>query len=88
MTSAMANSGTAKSVSKGEKPRLGWIDAVKGLTISLVVMEHTTWGVMATLNERPEIFGDIADFAKPFRMPRRPISIASIWAGAALLMAS
>ena len=69
MTSAMANSGTAKSVSKGEKPRLGWIDAVKGLTISLVVMEHTTWGVMASMGVRPEIFGDLSDFAKPFRMP-------------------
>ena len=73
MTSVATDSGTAKPVSKqdsgAKKPRLGWIDAVKGLTISLVVMEHTTWGVMATLNERPEIFGDIADFAKPFRMP-------------------
>lgn len=69
MTSAMADSRTAKTVSKGEKPRLGWIDAVKGLTISLVVMEHTTWGVMATMSERPEIFGDLSDFAKPFRMP-------------------
>ncbi len=69
MTSAMADSGTANPVPKTEKSRLGWIDAVKGLTISLVVMEHTTWGVMATLGTQPEIFGEISDFAKPFRMP-------------------
>ena len=69
MTSAMADSGTASPVSKAEKSRLGWIDAVKGLTISLVVMEHTTWGVAATLGARPDIFGYISDFAVPFRMP-------------------
>ena len=69
MTSVATGNETAESAPKREKSRLGWVDAVKGLTISLVVMEHTTWGVMASLGTRPAIFGDISDFAQPFRMP-------------------
>ena len=69
MTSAMADSGTANPVPKTEKSRFGWIDAVKGLTISLVVMDHTTWGVAATLGTPPDVFSDISAFAQPFRMP-------------------
>ena len=69
MTSAMADSGTVPPVPKAEKSRLGWIDAVKGLTISLVVMDHTTWGVAAALGTPPDVFSDISAFAQPFRMP-------------------
>ncbi|MBO6634454.1 acyltransferase family protein [Parvibaculum sp.] len=51
------------------KSRIDWIDAVKGLTIILVVMEHTTFGVQGALGHLPPVFGAIAEFAKPFRMP-------------------
>ena len=51
------------------KQRIGWIDAAKGLTIILVVMEHTTFGVQNAVGHLPLVFGAIAEFAKPFRMP-------------------
>lgn len=51
------------------KHRIDWIDTVKGLTIALVVIEHTTYGVQASTHHLPEIFGPISEFAKPFRMP-------------------
>lgn len=51
------------------KQRIDWIDAAKGLTIILVVMEHTTFGVEIAVGQLPAIFGTIAEFAKPFRMP-------------------
>ncbi|PKQ09432.1 MAG: acyltransferase [Alphaproteobacteria bacterium HGW-Alphaproteobacteria-12] len=49
--------------------RIDWIDAVKGLTIILVVMEHTTFGVQNAIGHLPLVFGTLAEFAKPFRMP-------------------
>lgn len=51
------------------KSRIDWVDAVKGLTIILVVMEHTTFGVEAAIGHLPPLFGAMAEFAKPFRMP-------------------
>lgn len=51
------------------KSRIDWVDAVKGLTIILVVMEHTTFGVQNAIGYLPVLFGTIAEFAKPFRMP-------------------
>lgn len=51
------------------KSRIDWIDAAKGLTIILVVMEHTTFGVQNAIGHLPPVFGAIAEFAKPFRMP-------------------
>jgi uncharacterized membrane protein YcfT len=61
----MAVTGTP-SVSKS---RIDWVDAVKGLTIILVVMEHTTFGVQGAIGQLPSFFGAVAEFAKPFRMP-------------------
>lgn len=51
------------------KSRIDWVDAVKGLTIILVVMEHTTFGVQNAIGHLPVLFGAIAEYAKPFRMP-------------------
>lgn len=51
------------------KRRIDWVDMAKGLTIVLVVMEHTTAGVGAALGQLPLVFGALAEFAKPFRMP-------------------
>jgi uncharacterized membrane protein YcfT len=51
------------------KQRIDWIDMAKGLTIILVVMEHTTAGVGAALGHLPLVFGALTEFAKPFRMP-------------------
>jgi len=51
------------------KQRIDWIDMAKGLTIVLVVMEHTTAGVGVAIGHLPLLFGALAEFAKPFRMP-------------------
>lgn len=51
------------------KQRIDWIDTVKGLTIILVVVEHTTLGVSNAIGHLPLVFGALAEFAKPFRMP-------------------
>ena len=59
----------ATETSAVSKPRIDWIDAAKGLTIILVVMEHTTFGVQNAIGHLPPLFGAIAEFAKPFRMP-------------------
>ncbi|MDP1625725.1 acyltransferase family protein [Parvibaculum sp.] len=57
------------STSVVSKQRINWIDTAKGLTIILVVMEHTTFGVSNAIGHMPLVFGAIAEFAKPFRMP-------------------
>lgn len=57
------------SPSTVSKQRIDWIDTVKGLTIILVVMEHTTLGVSNAIGHLPLVFGALAEFAKPFRMP-------------------
>lgn len=57
------------STSVVSKQRIDWIDTVKGLTIILVVMEHTTFGVSNAIGQMPLVFGAITEFAKPFRMP-------------------
>lgn len=51
------------------KPRVDWIDAVKGLTIILVVMKHTTYGEAAALHQMPYLFNILCEFTIPFRMP-------------------
>ncbi len=51
------------------KPRVNWIDAVKGLTIILVVMKHTTYGDAVALHAMPYIFNYLCEFTIPFRMP-------------------
>ncbi|MDO8423467.1 MAG: acyltransferase family protein [Parvibaculum sp.] len=51
------------------KPRVDWIDAVKGLTIILVVVSHTTYGTAAALNSAPYYFELLCEWAVPFRMP-------------------
>lgn len=57
------------SASAVSKQRIDWVDMAKGLTIILVVMEHTTAGVGAAIGHLPVVFGALAEFAKPFRMP-------------------
>ncbi len=56
------NSGTGK-------PRVDWIDAVKGLTIMLVVMKHTTYGTAVALDHLPYVFNILCEWTIPFRMP-------------------
>lgn len=51
------------------KQRVDWIDAVKGLTIILVVMKHVTYGEAVVLHEMPYLFHFLCDFTIPFRMP-------------------
>jgi uncharacterized membrane protein YcfT len=51
------------------KPRVNWIDAVKGLTIILVVMKHTTYGDAVALHSTPYLFNFLCEFTIPFRMP-------------------
>ncbi|HEX7776009.1 MAG TPA: acyltransferase family protein [Parvibaculum sp.] len=51
------------------KQRVNWIDAVKGLTITLVVMKHTTYGDAVALHSTPYLFNLLCEFTIPFRMP-------------------
>ena len=51
------------------KPRVDWIDAVKGLTIILVVVKHATYGTAAALDQVPYYFHILCEWAVPFRMP-------------------
>ena len=51
------------------KPRVDWIDAVKGLTIILVVVKHATYGTAAALDQVPYYFNILCEWAVPFRMP-------------------
>ncbi|MCE9651108.1 MAG: acyltransferase family protein [Parvibaculum sp.] len=49
--------------------RVDWIDAVKGLTIVLVVMKHVTYGEAVVLHQTPYLFNIFCEFTIPFRMP-------------------
>jgi uncharacterized membrane protein YcfT len=49
--------------------RVDWIDAVKGLTIVLVVMKHVTYGEAVVLHKTPYLFNIFCEFTIPFRMP-------------------
>ncbi len=64
MSPAPAN--MAQAVSKS---RVDWVDAVKGFTILLVILQHTTYGVAAAMPDFPGAFYAICKWAEPFRMP-------------------
>ncbi|MCD7059962.1 acyltransferase family protein [Pelagibacterium xiamenense] len=51
-----------------QKPRLDWVDIAKGLSIILVVMMHSTYGVGNDTGETGFMHYVLA-FATPFRMP-------------------
>ncbi len=51
------------------KPRIDWVDAAKGLTMTLVVMKHATYNDAAVLHQVPYIFNFLCEFTIPFRMP-------------------
>lgn len=65
MTTALS-SGTGTT---SGKPRIDWIDAVKGLTIMLVVMKHSTYGTAVALDHLPYVFNILCEWTVPFRMP-------------------
>ena len=48
--------------------RVGWVDIVKGMSIMLVVMMHSTLGVQNGLGETSWM-GTLVEFARPFRIP-------------------
>ena len=48
--------------------RMGWVDVVKGMSIFLVVMMHSTLGVQNITGEMSWM-GQIVEFARPFRIP-------------------
>ncbi|MCP4182365.1 MAG: acyltransferase family protein [Hyphomicrobiales bacterium] len=48
--------------------RVSWVDIVKGMSIFLVVMMHSTLGVQTALGESSWM-GAIVEFARPFRIP-------------------
>lgn len=56
-------------MSSVSKSRVDWVDAVKGLTIILVVMQHTTYGNANVFAQSPDMFLRLVEWAQPFRMP-------------------
>jgi len=52
----------------GSNLRVSWVDIVKGMSIFLVVMMHSTLGVQNSLGESSWM-GAIVEFARPFRIP-------------------
>lgn len=48
--------------------RVGWVDIVKGMSIFLVVMMHSTLGVQNAVGETSWM-GAIVEFCRPFRIP-------------------
>jgi fucose 4-O-acetylase-like acetyltransferase len=57
-----------KPAARTPKPRVEWVDLAKGLTISLVVLLHTT-GMLVSRDLAPEIWTHINGFLQPIRMP-------------------
>jgi uncharacterized membrane protein YcfT len=51
------------------KPRVAWVDAAKGLTMTLVVMKHATYNDAVALAHMPYVFNILCEFTIPFRMP-------------------
>ena len=51
-----------------QSTRVGWVDVVKGMSIFLVVMMHSTLGVQNITGEMSWM-GQIVEFARPFRIP-------------------
>lgn len=52
----------------GAEPRVGWVDAAKGICIIFVVMMHSTLGVGIAMGGEG-FMHDVVAFARPFRMP-------------------
>ncbi|WP_349369869.1 acyltransferase family protein [Salinarimonas sp.] len=61
---ALSRSGTPAAAA----PRVGWVDAAKGVCIVLVVMMHATLGVGEAMGGEGFMHSVVA-FAAPFRMP-------------------
>src|SRR5690606_791284 len=49
--------------------RLDWMDFLRGLSILLVVLHHSTQIVSERVDELPEVFVFISNFFAPYRMP-------------------
>lgn len=51
------------------KSRIDWVDAAKGLTMTLVVMKHATYNNAVAMDQMPYVFNLLSEFTIPFRMP-------------------
>lgn len=49
--------------------RIGWMDLLRGSSILLVILLHSTEIVSARVGEVPDVFEFISNFFAPFRMP-------------------
>jgi len=49
--------------------RIGWMDVLRGLSILLVILHHSTQIVEYRVGDLPEFFVFLSDFFAPFRMP-------------------
>lgn len=66
--SARAGSPATDALDRTAK-RLGWMDAVRGLAIVLVILHHSTQGVEHSVDDLPAVFDFLSEFFAPFRMP-------------------
>ncbi len=64
----MSNHSPAYTKNLSLHHRVEWVDIVKGISIFLVVMMHSTLGVQIAMGENSWM-GAIVEFARPFRIP-------------------
>lgn len=66
---ARRNRGDIRDALERHNRRIGWMDVLRGLSILLVILHHSTQIVEYRVAELPEFFTFLSAFFAPFRMP-------------------
>ncbi|MGW8483860.1 acyltransferase family protein [Microbacterium sp. NPDC055903] len=66
---ATRRGGDIRTALERHSRRIGWMDVLRGLSILLVILHHSTQTVEYRIGDLPEFFVFLSDFFAPFRMP-------------------
>ncbi|GAB3599384.1 acyltransferase family protein [Microbacterium tumbae] len=66
---ATRRGGDIRNALERHSRRIGWMDVLRGLSILLVILHHSTQTVEYRIGDLPEAFVFLSDFFAPFRMP-------------------